>query len=196
MNAKRLLVSFSIFWFCSFSSVCLADVLFESEPGYDPFRDTGDPSSSYNLITMIKHEKVHTAPINHQPKSEKYIVVNPRTHRWSALTADGRVIHSGLATAGSSWCDDLGHPCRTKTGTFRIMSLGDSDCVSKKFPLGEGGAPMPYCMYFNGGQALHGSHELAYANISHGCVRMSVSDARWIRFHFAEIGTKVIIKPY
>ena len=55
---------------------------------------------------------------------------------------------------------------------------------------------MPYCMYFHGNQALHGSHETADANISHGCVRLHVGDAEWIRFNFANVGTKVIIKPY
>ena len=55
---------------------------------------------------------------------------------------------------------------------------------------------MPYSMYFNGSQGLHGSHELGEANLSHGCVRMSVDDAEWLRYNFAHIGTKVIIKSY
>lgn len=55
---------------------------------------------------------------------------------------------------------------------------------------------MPYCMFFNGNQALHGSHELAEGNISHGCVRISVDDAYWVRFNFANVGTKVIVMSY
>lgn len=127
---------------------------------------------------------------------ERVIIVDPHVHAWGAYTEDGRLIRAGLASAGSGWCHDLGRPCRTRSGTFRIHSLGDSDCYSKKFPLGEGGAPMPYCMYFNGGQGIHGSYELAEGNISHGCVRISVSDAEWLRFNFAHIGTKIIIRPY
>ena len=127
---------------------------------------------------------------------EKVVIVNPNVHVWGAYSADGKLVRAGLASAGSSWCPDLGHPCHTKMGTFRVQSLGSSRCVSKKFPLGRGGAPMPYCMYFNNSQALHGSYELAEANISHGCVRMSVEDARWLRFNFVGIGTKVIIKQY
>lgn len=130
------------------------------------------------------------------PTSEKVIIVNPRVHAWGAYSADGKLIRAGLATAGSSWCNDLDRACRTRAGTFRIQTLGDSDCISSKFPLGEGGAPMPYCMYFNGSQALHGSHELGEANLSHGCVRISVSDARWLRFNFARVGTKVVVKSY
>jgi lipoprotein-anchoring transpeptidase ErfK/SrfK len=59
-----------------------------------------------------------------------------------------------------------------------------------------GGAPMPYCMFFNGSQGLHGSYEVVDGNASHGCVRMTVSDAEWVRFNFATIGTKVVVRPY
>jgi lipoprotein-anchoring transpeptidase ErfK/SrfK len=127
---------------------------------------------------------------------EKVIVIDPHVHAWGAYNANGQLIRSGLATAGARWCEDIGRPCRTKTGVFRIASLGDRHCVSNKFPLGEGGAPMPYCMYFNGGQAIHGSNQLAAANLSHGCVRISVQEAQWLRFDFARTGTKVIVKPY
>ncbi len=127
---------------------------------------------------------------------ERVIVVNPHTHVWGAYTESGKLVRAGLATAGARYCNDIGRSCRTKTGEFRIFSLGDSDCVSSLYPVGEGGAPMPYCMFFNGGQGLHGSDHLAEGNLSHGCVRISVNDAEWLRYHFAEKGTKVIIKPY
>lgn len=130
------------------------------------------------------------------PPGEKVVIVDPRVHAWGAYDAQGHLIREGLASAGSSWCRDLHRSCHTSVGTFRIISLGDSGCVSRKFPLGRGGAPMPYCMYFNRNQALHGSYELANANISHGCVRMRVDDAEWLRFNFVHVGTKVIIRSY
>ena len=64
---------------------------------------------------------------------------------------------------------------------------------------------MPYCMYFNNGQALHGEpNGLPGYNASHGCVRLYVSDAEWLRYDFVEPpmaynkyrGTKVVILPY
>jgi hypothetical protein len=140
------------------------------------------------------------------PPGEKLIIVDPNIHQWGAYDASGSLIRSGVATAGSDWCRDLHRRCHTRAGSFRIHSLGSSGCRSKKFPLPRGGAPMPYCMYFNGGQALHGSPagEVVYGNISHGCVRMHVADAYWLRFNFVEgpssgnnyRGTRVIIKPY
>lgn len=138
------------------------------------------------------------------PPGEKLIIVDPNVHEWGAYSKDGKLLRSGIATAGSNWCRDIGRRCRTKAGSFRIFSLGSSRCVSRKFPVGRGGAPMPYCMYFNGGQALHGSYEVVRGNISHGCVRLHVEDARWLRFNFVEgpnagnnyRGTRVIVRPY
>lgn len=131
------------------------------------------------------------------PPGGKVIVVDPRTHEWGAYNAKGKLIRAGLATAGGNWCPDIGRPCRTHTGTFNIFFLGDANCFSKTYPIEEGGgAPMPYCMYFNGGQGIHGSDHVSEANLSHGCVRVSINDAAWIRYHFAQRGTKVIIKPY
>lgn len=132
----------------------------------------------------------------HMSSGEPTIIIDPIRHVWGAYSSSGKLLRAGLVTAGSKWCADLGRTCKTKAGVFRIKSLGGQACVSKRFPLGEGGAPMPYCMYFNGGQAIHGSYEVRAANLSHGCVRVSVSDAYWLRFKFARVGTKVIVKNY
>lgn len=128
--------------------------------------------------------------------SEKYIIVNPRAHTWSAYSPSGKLIRSGVATAGGKWCRDIKRSCRTRSGVFRIQSLGSRGCKSTRYPLPRGGAPMPYCMFFNGNQGLHGSYQVVRGNVSHGCVRMTVNDARWLRYNFATIGTKVIVKSY
>lgn len=127
----------------------------------------------------------------------KVVVVDPRVHAWGAYE-NGNLVKAGIATAGSSWCPDIGRPCRTSAGQFRVYSLGDETCKSKIFPVPKGGAPMPYCMFFHGGQALHGVHagEVVEGNISHGCVRLQVSDAEWLRYNFVNVGTKVVVKPY
>src|SRR5262249_6029429 len=127
---------------------------------------------------------------------EKVIVVSPRSHSWGAYDANGVLVHSGLASAGANWCKDMHRVCHTETGRFRIRTLGSSDCKSPSFPIPKGGSPMPYCMYFNSAQALHGSPHVVNGNISHGCVRMHVDDARWLRYNFAEIGTLVEVLPY
>ncbi|HSW70413.1 MAG TPA: L,D-transpeptidase family protein, partial [Gammaproteobacteria bacterium] len=41
-----------------------------------------------------------------------------------------------------------------------------------------------------------GSYEVVDGNASHGCVRLKVQDAEWLRFNFVSIGTKVVVLPY
>ena len=132
---------------------------------------------------------------------KKVVLVDPQVHAWGAYGQDGKLIRAGIATAGGIQCppDDPDEPtCRTTAGTFKITSLGDGECYSKVYPRPEGGGLMPYCMYFNKGQALHGSPDPAVveANVSHGCVRMRIPDAEWMRNNFAQVGTVVKVLPY
>lgn len=129
--------------------------------------------------------------------NEKTVVVDPRVHAWGAYE-NGYLIKAGIASAGSNWCGDLGRPCRTSVGSFRVYSLGEPTCKSKSFPIPRGGAPMPYCMFFNRGQALHGvpDSEVGEGNYSHGCVRLRVGDAEWLRYNFVDVGTRVVVKSY
>lgn len=140
-----------------------------------------------------------------EPPGEKIIVVDPNEQAWGAYDPDGALIRWGPASAGSDYCRDIERPCHTHPGYFRIYSVGSSDCYSTKFPLPDGGAPMPYCMYFNSGQALHGEpNGLPGYNASHGCVRLYVNDAEWLRYEFVDPpdvsndyrGTEVIVKDY
>ena len=136
---------------------------------------------------------------------EKMIIVDPNVVAWGAYDPDGTLVRWGPVSAGQNYCEDIDLPCQTKSGEFRVFSLGSSDCYSTKFPLPDGGAPMPYCMYFNNGQALHGEpNGLPGYNASHGCVRLYVSDAEWLRYDFIEgpnasnnfRGTRVIVRAY
>lgn len=135
---------------------------------------------------------------SHITTHEKTVLVDPQQHAWGAYDSSGNMVRGGEASAGSDWCSDLGHPCHTKTGVYHVYSLGSPDCHSHIFPIPRGGAPMPYCMYFNNGQALHGSPEgeVVDGNVSHGCVRMHVGDAEWLRYNFVNVGTKVVVRPY
>lgn len=144
-------------------------------------------------------------PLQVEAPQEKLIVFDPVRHAWAAYDSNGSLVRWGPATGGQDYCSDIDEPCRTKAGSFRIFSMGSSDCVSSKFPIPDGGAPMPYCMFFNGGQALHGSPGgVVKGNESHGCVRLFVSDAEWLRYEFVDPpeeynnyrGTEVLVLPY
>lgn len=135
-----------------------------------------------------------------ETSGKKTILVDPNVHAWGAYDHEGNLVKAGIATAGGATCppDDDDPDCRTGFGKFRITSLGDGDCYSKTYPRPYGGGLMPYCMYFNKGQALHGSPDsvVIEQNVSHGCVRMRIPDAEWMRYNFAEIGTNVLVMPY
>lgn len=123
-------------------------------------------------------------------------VFNPRTHSYKAINDNGTVIKTGKASGGSSWCKDIKRSCRTPVGSYRVWSKGGPGCKSSRYPRPRGGAPMPYCMFFSKYYAVHGSYDVPNHNASHGCVRVTPSDAKWLSHHFMDIGTKVIVKPY
>ena len=107
---------------------------------------------------------------------------------WSAYDSEGILIRSGHVSGGKDYCPDIDRECETVTGTFTIYRKGGEDCKSTIFPVGKGGATMPYCMFFHGGYALHGSNSVPDYNASHGCVRMSPEDAQWLNEDFVQEG--------
>lgn len=123
-------------------------------------------------------------------------VFSPRTLNFKAINDNGRVVRTGRASGGKGYCRDIGRSCRTPSGSFRIISKGGAGCRSSRYPVGRGGAPMPYCMFFSRYYAIHGSPDVPNYNASHGCIRVRPSDARWLSNNFIRIGTKVIVRSY
>jgi len=125
-------------------------------------------------------------------KGKDVIDVDLSNLTWSAYDNKGDLIRSGHVSGGKDFCPDIGKNCQTVTGIFTIYRMGGEDCKSTIFPVGRGGAPMPYCMFFHGGYALHGSNSVPDYNASHGCVRMPPQDAQWLNEVFVQEGfTKV-----
>jgi hypothetical protein len=142
-------------------------------------------------------------PLKLEGEHEKQIIVDQEKLAWAAYDEDGNLVRWGPISSGSDKCSDSNRVCRTLTGIFRIFSKENAKCVSDVFPIGKGGAKMPYCMYFHKGFALHGSDDIPGYRASHGCVRMFIEDARWLNEHFVELssernqfmGTKVTVRP-
>ena len=134
-------------------------------------------------------------PTQIDPPGEKVIFVSLDSDflAFGAYDASGNLLYWGPVSGGRDYCPDVGRRCHTKTGAFTIYQKEGAGCYSTKFPVGRGGAPMPYCMFFHGGFALHGSYEVPGYNDSHGCVRMFVNDAKWLNQNFTDIGTRVMI---
>ena len=123
-------------------------------------------------------------------------IYNPRTLHWQAINSKGKVVRAGHGSGGRNYCPDTRRRCRTPTGTFHIISKRGAACKSSVYPIGRGGSPMPYCMFFSKYYAVHGSYHVPNYNASHGCIRITPNDAHWLYNNFMSIGTKVIVKPY
>lgn len=151
-------------------------------------------------------QPLEKAPFDQQiePVGEKLIIFDPSELAWAAYDSQGHLVRWGAASGGSNWCSDINDTCHTPAGKYEIYRKGGAECRSSEFPLGKGGAPMPYCMHFHRGFAVHGSPEVPGYNASHGCVRIFVEDAQWLNENFVDLptvdngykGTDVIILPY
>lgn len=134
-------------------------------------------------------------PQHYNTHHQKLLLVNLRLFAFGAYDAKGDLIYWGPVSSGADSCGFDERSCKTKPGKFRIFRMGGADCYSNEFPLEtSGGAPMPYCMFFHGGSALHGSTLSGFINRSSGCVRLFDSDAKWLSERFAEKGLRVIVE--
>lgn len=145
---------------------------------------------------QLAPKRNYSFPVQRPATGQKEFVFNPNTLMWGAYDASGNLVNQGAASGGRDFCPDIGRGCKTPSGTYRISSKGGPECVSKLYPVGVGGSPMPYCMYFAAGYAVHGSYEVPNYNASHGCVRVHPSDAQWLSENFMDIGTQVVVLPY
>jgi hypothetical protein len=142
-------------------------------------------------------------PIKLEGETEKQVIIDQEKLAWGAYDAEGNLVSWGPISSGRDKCSDSNKSCRTLAGIFRVFSKENVHCSSDIFPIGKGGAKMPYCMYFHKGFALHGSTDIPGQRASHGCVRMFINDAKWLNEQFVDLssernnfmGTKVTVRP-
>lgn len=148
------------------------------------------------IPTNVKHLdylQLSPFPAHRDTNNRKLIVVSLTDQAFGAYDSNGTLVHWGPVSGGKGYCPDIGSKCSTAVGSFKIFRKQGEECISSKFPIEtNGGAPMPYCMHFNGGYALHGSTLPGYHD-SHGCVRLFFNDAKWLNENFATMGTRVIV---
>lgn len=181
----------------TFSDLRNKEIFAEKKKDDTPGEDFYLPIPLENPLELSALNDLSHFPSRILTKGERVFVFSPKMLRWAAYDKEGYLVAEGKANGGAAYCPDLGSPCRTPEGTFRIARVGEEDCVSTKFPLGEGGAPMPYCMFFGkGGTAIHGSPYVSDRNTSHGCIRVYLQAAKWLQNYFIRLGTKVVVLSY
>ena len=137
-------------------------------------------------------------PPTQHTTGKKVFEFDPNYNLWAVYDEEGNRVKIGRASGGKDYCPEIGRPCRTPAGTFKILSKGDEDCKSSRYPIAtSGGAYMGYCMHFHPkGYAIHGVTSLPDYNNSHGCIGVTVEDAQWLNQYFLEKGSKVVVRPY
>jgi len=146
----------------------------------------------YSLIAFVSLTLTFTSILSYA----NTFIFNPRSLAWTAINDNGTVVKSGKASGGRGYCPDIKRACRTPTGTFYIMSKGGAGCKSTRYPVGRGGAKMPFCMFFTKLYAVHGSYDVPNYNASHGCIRVTPAVAQWLSSNFIRVGTRVVVKSY
>jgi lipoprotein-anchoring transpeptidase ErfK/SrfK len=151
----------------------------------------------YTMSMESDHKGSAYFPAQREATGRKVFVFDPKATAWAAYDATGNRVKTGSASGGKDFCEDIGRPCHTVTGTFKVYSKKGAECRSSIYPIEtHGGAKMPYCMHFNGGYSIHAAYEVPNYNASHGCVRVLPSAAKWLNENFIDVGTTVIVKPY
>lgn len=170
---------------------------------YSPFELQIDPLSLQPIIICTENfptldELLFEAQI--KKRGEKLLVFDPQLLAWAAYDEAGNLVRWGPAVGGKDYCPDTRQICRTPEGEFKVALKASKNYRSHKFPAGckdKDCAPMPYAMiFYTDGCAFHGSPEVPGRHASHGCVRLFIEDTEWLNKNFAEVGTKIIIKPY
>lgn len=129
--------------------------------------------------------------------TEKQFIFDPKAHAWAAYDEQGNRVMTGSASGGNTYCEDVKQACHTVVGTFRVYNRRGEGCRSGQYPVETlGGAKMPYCMYFYRGYTIHAAYDVPHANVSHGCIRVLPSAAKWLYDDFLSIGTKVTVLAY
>jgi lipoprotein-anchoring transpeptidase ErfK/SrfK len=165
--------------------------------------DQGDDDQGSNYYAQNgngkhKHKKSGGGFPSSRPATGKPVFIyNPNSTTWAAYDSSGDLVRTGHGSGGQHYCRDIHRGCKTPIGVFSVYSKQGPGFRSSKYPIKtDGGAPMPWAMFFHGGYAIHGSNSVPGFNASHGCIRVYPSDARWLNTSFLRYGSTVIVYSY
>lgn len=146
-------------------------------------------------LSKVNYMDLSPLPQTMDTHGKKLLFVNLGLFAFGAYDEHGHLIYWGPASGGAEKCAATDKNCSTVTGHFRIFRTGDENCTSNEYPLEtHGGAPMPYCMFFHRGTAIHASTLSGFINRSSGCIRLFYADAQWLYEQFVKVGTRIVVE--
>mgnify|MGYP003625426753 FL=1 len=119
--------------------------------------------------------------------NKKKIVISISKQAYAAYDSKGNLLRWGAANTGAEDGER-----NTPLGKFKIYRKKGATCQSSKYPIPKGGSPMPYCIFFHKGYAIH-AFKMPGFPVSLGCVRVGNDDAKWLH-QFSPIGIDVIVE--
>ncbi|PHQ79297.1 MAG: L,D-transpeptidase [Coxiella sp. (in: Bacteria)] len=145
-------------------------------------------------LAKANYMQLSPFPQHRDTDGHRLLYVDLGVFAFAAYNKHGSLMFWGPAAGGKPWCEDTKDSCSTATGDFHVFKIKGEDCQSGTYPMEtKGGAPMPYCMYYHKGFAIHGSTLSGFINRSRGCVRLFDDDAKWLNQQFVQLGTEVIV---
>jgi len=93
----------------------------------------------YTMAHDLDTRGAHAFPDKRQATGRKVFIFDPKATAWGAYDAQGNLVKTGAASGGKSYCEDVGRPCKTVTGTYSVYSKKGEDCKSGKYPIETGG---------------------------------------------------------
>lgn len=146
-------------------------------------------------FSKINYRALSPLPLSITPTGHKEILVDLDKFAFAAYDPKGDLVRWGPVTSGQAVCAGTKQSCATVTGEYHIYRIQDAACISRTFPRETGGgAPMPWCMHYYRGYAIHASTLAGFVNKSQGCIRLFRSDAMWLNQTFAHRGTRVVVR--
>jgi peptidoglycan hydrolase-like protein with peptidoglycan-binding domain len=137
---------------------------------------TGEPSRDAMGLHNVP------GPLDDRCRTGRVLCVDKtsQTLRW---VVDGKILKTVDVRFGASYTP-------TREGVFSVY-LKSRDHVSRLYD-----SPMPFAMFFSGGQAVHYSSDFAargYAGASHGCVNVRDYDAVAWLYDQVRVGDRVVV---
>jgi len=139
--------------------------------------------------------------------TEKVFIWYPKKLAWGAYDKKGNLLNWGPGLGGIKKCKKEKRSCKTPAGIFQVLAKGTYYSRSASYPANCKGIKCSWMPYYvkvtYDGVGIHGAKYFIGRHDSHGCVRLFISDARWLHKNFFTYikdndkkGTKVVFLPY
>ncbi|MDO8270194.1 MAG: L,D-transpeptidase [Candidatus Levybacteria bacterium] len=136
-----------------------------------------------SLLLLIHPVKSHAADILTTDKLITVDIGKQRLFAWEG----GKILNEFKVSTGMRYTP-------TVKGSFKIYIKNEKQNMKGSYPPYEPYflKDVPSVMFFKGAYAIHGTywHNKFGYRASHGCVNLSVADAKWI-YDWAPMGTRV-----